>query len=386
MVELMNKTFVSATSTSYGSLAAGLPVFYWDADQYDNDVEVYFEATLKIGNASATAYVSLRTSNNTLVTDTELSTQSTTTVRIRSANILSSLVDGETYHIRMKSSSGYYTATAYNARLIIVKSGTIVKTETLICLSGQNQSPTTDYVALRDKFTYDADKFDGVTNIYFEFSGYAVTGTDLTVHVVNQDGTEVTDSELTISGNVEQLRVRSAALTLTDGDTYNLELKKNSTGSPRFNAGYFIIQQTNPTKTESVYTIYAEDSINFDSTTTYIDTLKTIYWDDDEWDVTTMDVYFEAVIQCGNSTKTTTVGLYDGAAYDSEISLLSTTITVVRSTALNLDDNTNYGVLYKTSTTAGSNSRVVSARLIIDAEWSSGGTTNYGLFAFFMGM
>jgi hypothetical protein len=88
---------------------------YWDDDDWSVLAKTtYFEATLKISNATYTAYMELY--NGAAQVD-ERTTQATTRTRLRSGAL--NLVDNTTYYARYKSSSASGTVTFYGARIIV---------------------------------------------------------------------------------------------------------------------------------------------------------------------------------------------------------------------------------------------------------------------------
>jgi hypothetical protein len=107
-----------ANATNLGNICRKF--YYNDNDAFDYDGErfVMFEAILKSSSGSGTAYCALKEADGTTVpTNGEVSTSSTSFTRVRNSGGIT-LTDNEEYEIDVKSSSGSYTASIINAKLI----------------------------------------------------------------------------------------------------------------------------------------------------------------------------------------------------------------------------------------------------------------------------
>lgn len=356
----------STTNTSYSDLGTRTPAL-WDADNYDGTVTVYFEAV--ISTTGGTGYAALYGDNGEgQVSGSEVTTTSATRVRVRSGAI--TLTDGVDYVGKMKATSTF-TTTITDARLVIVQSGSITKTETQILISGGNPSVTSTSVvdvATSPLFFYDADQYDGTVAIYLETVGLIDSGASTATWYLTDDANNaVTDGEIS-TNSTTVVRQRSAALTLVDGTTYKMRYKvTGSTGRLR-HARLIIVQTGSPTKTETYYPMTAHGSLTTTSTTS-VAQVRPIYWDDSEWSVDTQSVFFEATIQSSNASHTATAEAWDGAAIDATVSTTSTSRSRQRSAAFNPDDDTTYDPRLKISN-AASTATMRNAWLVIQYTWS----------------
>ena len=148
-VELFNEQSQTRANSGYAFINYSCPWLYTSAN-YDGTVTVYFETVISssAGTASAELFDSSSTS---IVTNT---TTNTGLTRVRSADIFGSLVNGRTYRVRLKSTGAGDTATITAARLIIIQSGTITKTETIYTFGSSDTSTNTNYEDDNNKTQY----------------------------------------------------------------------------------------------------------------------------------------------------------------------------------------------------------------------------------------
>lgn len=368
VIQLHNDANTTTTSTTYVVVNTGYNV-YWDNDVYDGDVKVYFEAILST-TSGGTAYAMFYTAGGSSVSGSEVTTTATGATRVRSGDIKANLTDNTEYRSRFKASSGA-TTTIYNVRLVIVQTGAVTKTETQIPLSGQIASYNSNNSVVDNPYSYlyyfDQNRYDGSVSIYFEsFLRNTGVGVTTTAYMTDTSNTVLTSVSRT---STTAARVRSSAITPTDGTTYKIRMRTSSAGQYAFVMDTrLIIQQTGFTKTETHYPVRVTQLT--DNTTGGIDINGKLYWDKDEWSVASNAVYHEATMLISTGTKTALLDLNDGSGdvTNATLSTSSTSKTRVRSSsAIYLADNTEYdGQLRIDSTTATATE--VGARLIIHTQ------------------
>lgn len=340
-VDMFDTVSATRANTSYAQVSFDQPWTYTAAN-YDGTKEFKFEAVISV-TATGTGFAALFTNAGVMVAGSEVSTTNTTATRLRSGDILANLVDGTTYHVRIKSSViTTITTTITAARMVILQSGTVAKTETAYAFGPNSTTTSTSYVddANKSRYFYDADQFNGTVEVYFEaFISHATAGNTASAQLVTAAGVAVSGSEVTTTNNANTT-VRSGDLfaNLVDGTTYKLQIKSSS-GTARLRAARLVIVQSgSPTQTESYY----QTNMAFRSTTNVPEIfLAYVYWDNDEWGDTTKTVMHEAWMDAA-STDTASTDLHDGSAVDDTRSTTSNVIARDRSGPLTLDDNTNY--------------------------------------------
>lgn len=337
-VSLFNQVTATRANTSYAVPSFSMPWLY-TAGNYDGNIAVYFEAVLSISNASYSARAGLYTTGGSQIASSIVATQATGATRVRSGDIFSSLADGTAYQARISSSSSSGTTTIYAARLIIVQSGTVTKTETIYDLGANDTTTNTSYEddGLKAYYYYDSDQFNGTVALYFESFISANSGSRTGYAQLADSSSAVASSEVSHTGSTDTSK-RSSVISLTDNTIYKVQIKTSAgTGRCR-SARVIIVQSGGFTKTESYYPI--KMTLNT-ATSTQENSNGWIYWDDDEWDVSSKSVLHEAWLRpVGGDTAYT--DLNDGTNDDDTRSTTTTAITRDISGALTLDDNTNY--------------------------------------------
>jgi hypothetical protein len=302
------------------------------------------------------------------VSGSEVSTTSTTEVRLRSGNIASALSSGTAYQVRIKSSSASGTATLSAARLVIIQNGTIVKTETLITLGSNSTTTSVSYVDWTNGkiYLWDADHWDGTLAVYFEaFLSGSGAGVTAYAQLAAVGGSAVSGSEVSQGGTTDA-RVRSGAISLTDGVEYKVQFKTSSATARVRGARLVIVQTGSPTKTESY--IPLNTAARAVSTET---ALKALFrWDDEDWSVGSYNVYLESTL-AAPSAQTAYEDANDGTNDDATVSSTNTSKTRQRSGGWNPDDDTNYDSQLRTSSGTGT---FYGSDLIVQANLPSGVT------------
>lgn len=368
VIPLYNDTATTTTSTSYVAPTSA-PFVYWDNDVYDGTVAVYFEAVIST-TSGGTAYAQLYTTGGSAVTGSEVSYSADTSVsRQRSGDIKANLSDNTEYYFRLKASSGA-TTTLHTARLVVVQTGGITKTETQIPLVGQLTSTTsTKYVdhTYTYYFYFDQDRFDGSTSMYFEANGRKSGGYNCVVSITQTDNTTVTNGSITFSSTSGSRYRVASTMTLTNGTEYKIRIR--TTGAFGTQAycwdARIILQQSGFTKTETHYPIRTTQLT--DTTVAGSNSNGYFYWDNDEWSVAYRAVYHEATMLINTAGKTAFLDLNDGSSdlSNATISTGSTSKVRVRSSAaIILSDNTTYDNQLRIDATTAT-ATAVGGRLII---------------------
>lgn len=365
VINLFSETSATTTSTTAVVASTGDATgHYWDADAYNGTVAVYFEAVLKSSNGS-NAYARLTNTSGTLVTSSEVTTTSTTTQVVRSGDISANLTDNTSYIVGIRSASGV-TTTLYAARLVVIQTGGITKTETQIPLCGQLVATTSTAIidhTFTYRFFYDASKYDGTVSIFFE-AGCRSTGAGIaaTAYLYDTSSNQITSVSVTGTNGA---RTRSGAITLTDGTTYIARIRSaNALFNAQIGSCKIIIQQTGFTKTETHYPLRTAQLTASATSDTSLDGLIT--WTASEWFVATNTIYYEATLLISGAN-TAYLDLNDGSSDIITLSTTSTTKTRVRSnSAVTLANATNYNPQLRAS--AAVTSTAVGPRLIIHSQ------------------
>lgn len=341
----------------------------WDTNIYGGTVEVYFEAVFKSGSTANTSTVQLFSKDGTAVTGSDITTTSTTPVRVRSGDIAANLVDDTEYEVRFKSSATTNGVTIYAARLVIIQSGTITATETQVEIGASRLATvSTTYIDFINSsiFYYDSSKYDGTVNIFFEAVLIGAATRTMSAQLIDSDNNVVASSEVTLT-SATMTRVRSAAITLVNGKEYRVQIKTANAGYNGYISGAkIIIQQTNsPTKTESY--IQIRTSENSANSSTPVSLYGFIYWDNDEWIVSSKNAYHEVVAKTASTNRAVNVDLNDGATNLDTLNSTSTVKIRLRSGAITPVDNSTYDSLLK-SLTAVQTTYLYGSRIIVQSD------------------
>lgn len=387
LINLMN-TARTTTSASYTYTEDRNPLFYWDADVYDNVTAVYLEAVMRAA-AGDTAYMILSVvdpvGGSSNITGSEISTTSTTNVKVRSSDIKGNLTDNSDWLRARWKRTGAGTASFDSVRLIIVQQGAVTKTETVIEL-GEELNTTTSYVEPDNYavFLYTSSRFNGTVNAYFEADLHN-NGTTETTYAQLYDVTAaaaVSGSEVSHTGDASTTRKRSAAITLTDGHEYRAQVKGSATTCDVTGTKIIIQQTGTPTSTECYIPIL--NTVSSGKGASYVYQGRIADYSDADWvgDVQTDE--YEATLKV--TANTGYYNLYNDtdAGELAVVSTAATTYARVRDTSVTLPvDDTNTLNSGRKIDTAGTVS-VARSFLIITVTWSvpaGGNTSNF--FQFF---
>jgi len=451
----------------------------WTSGSYTG-ATVYFEGLLAAA-ASSTVYATLYDSGGSTVSGGAISTSVNGYVRVRSGAI--TLVDGTDYTVRVRSSGTANPSKIKFARFIILQSDStkLTNTETQIEVGNSEGTSSTSYTQLTDKkiYRYDSSKFTPAPTSYFEasfrpssplleqqinimdqeylfnsttdvptdnslgivkwtagsYTGATVyfeavikppfaTSATSTVNLYDKTADATVTNSTLSTGTQTYTRLRSSAITLTDGNEYTVRIKASRDD---FFAGIksarLIIVQSNSTKltdsetqievgngetiTSASYLpltdkkIYNYDSSKFTpdpstmsfeasfrsfspmleqqiniidqvyltTSTTYAPTdnsLGLIRWTSGSY--TGATTYFEAVLNPEAGSCTTYAALYNSSGTEVTNSEISTDLdAAVRkrsSSSITLVDGTDYTIRVKSSN-AGCDAKVRAARIIV---------------------
>jgi hypothetical protein len=483
-INILNKQY-TVYSSSAQPTDNSLGLIQWDASAYPN-ATVYLEAvaTMSGGVGTTTVFAELYTSTGTLVSGSTASTTSGSYTRIRSGAI--TLSDGVLYTVRIRGAgTGLPNSHIKAARLVVIQSDPtkITDTQTQIEVGNTEKGTSGTPTQLTDKkiYYYDSSKFSPAPTAYFEASLRNSQPTiEQQINILNKQYTvysssaQPTDNSLgliqwdasaypnatvyleavaTMSGGVgtttvfaelytstgtlvsgstasttsgSYTRIRSGAITLSDGVLYTVRIRGAGTGLPNshIKAARLVVIQSDPTKITDTQTqievgntekgtsgtptqltdkkIYYYDSSKFSPAPTayfeaslrnsqptieqQINILNTSFsnarstyrpinqsFGSFKWDAaaySNANVYFEAIIRHGQGVSTTAqAALFSSSGSmvsNSELSTGNNTYTRLRSGNLNLSD----GEVYHVRLTSGINfgytgAEIKLARLII---------------------
>ena len=376
-VSLINVVRTS-TSTTYTSTADREPIWYYDADAFDQVTAIYVEANMRAGNAADTAYMILTNATSSAnITGTELTTSATTNAQVRSADIKANLTDNTEYIARWKCDNGaggapVGTCSFDTFRIIVVQQGQVTKTETVIEMSEDNNVPSTSYAAPTDYavFYYDSSQFDGTVTAYVEATLKENTGTDVVAAQLYDitAAAAVASSEVTDTGDTTKDRVRSGAITLTTGHEYRPDIKGTATTDDVLSFSLIIQQTGTPTKSENYITVL--NTLTSGTVTTYVYQNRQPQFDAANYDGDSEAFIWEATLKTtGNLAYSQLYNETDAA----EVGVVSTTTTsysrnrVTLTVPSDAGNDLDHGRKIDTSGTVS----VARGYLIIQQSWST---------------
>jgi hypothetical protein len=246
-IEIINQSH-NTTGATYSPTDNSLGLIEWDSSKYTGATP-YFEAIIRTNDATAgrSARAALYDSAGNVVSGSEVTTLSTTFVRLRS-NALT-LADGQ-YTVRISNENASYIAYIQAARLIIQQTDTTKITDTQTHIDvGNNQTATSDsYLPLTDKkiYYYDADVFTPAPTAYFEATLSSDTALATAAAALYENGStctaQVSGSEVSVTGTDWGL-VKSSSITLSDNTEYMVcILAENGTTAKIANARIILNQ------------------------------------------------------------------------------------------------------------------------------------------------
>lgn len=220
-------TNVSNTSGSVNTYTLlGSHAVRFNPNDYDGTVTFYFEACIKnTGSVGSTAYVQLyNLTDGAAVAGTELTVGSginSFELRLRSGAI--TLTGDKIYAVQVKHNTDLIGTVIGAARIIVVQSGNITKTQIHQQLShGASVSSTsnTNVVTGMAQFLYEASKYDGSVTVRHDAAVIATSGNTTTSGIYDVTSSSVVSSSEVSTTSTSLTVVSSSNLTLTDGHVY----------------------------------------------------------------------------------------------------------------------------------------------------------------------
>ncbi len=341
-VSTTSATYVETTNPTY---------IYLDTTLYSG-ATYYFEAVLK--TSAGTGYAQLYDTAGNAISGTEVSTASTTRVRVRSAAFTPSATG--TYTVRIKN-NGTNTTTYYKSSIIIVQSeSAITATETRIPLTSSNTATASaSYVDPSTVdwgfFRYTSANWDGTVAIYLEATIKTSAGTG-TVALHDSSNSLVTNSECATT-SASYTRIRSSAISLTNATDYKVRIKTTA-GTVTVADAHLVIQQTdNPTKTEC-YMPLNKTTQAASATGGFIDLLMPTDYTSTNWVGDTVTWYHDASANSNTASGTFEIYKETDTARLTGSNIASTaasTITRYRSGTLTMP--TSQSIIARTDSAAG---------------------------------
>lgn len=221
-----------------------------DAGAYDGNVTFYFEADVfNSANNGGTAFVQLYNhTDGAAISGSEVTAgyNNSETLRVRSGAV--TLSGDKVYTVQMKNNTSTTSNTLiYAARIIVVQTGNITKTQFQIDLGAQvNQNPTlnTSEITQSGKFLYQASMYDGTVTVRHDAVIKATTGNTTTSGIYDETaGSVVAGSEVSTTSTSSGL-VSSGTITLTDGDIYRPTGYVSAGGAIEFDANKLVFTVT----------------------------------------------------------------------------------------------------------------------------------------------
>jgi hypothetical protein len=269
MYNVLPGATMSANSTTYVDFIYNTQYYrhsiLYDSSKFDSP-EVYLVAWMRSRTSNNTTICLFEMDDDvadgagTEISATALTSSSTTEAWYTTANIASYLTSGKRYKVKLKNDSTASLDSVLFACYIVVKSTSttalnFTKRETDLTMSGGNFNVAyTSYQTNNNTgryhktYLHDAAAWNGTLNVYLEAT-LASSNASGTAYVDLYDATdtvEVTGSEISISGTTVT-RVRSSAITLTDGHIYYVRFKTNNASyNCRAHQTRLIFQQTAP--------------------------------------------------------------------------------------------------------------------------------------------
>lgn len=323
-IEKVVSCFDELTATRAGTYIVPSYGMYWlyTADNYEpTPSEIYFEAVLSTSLSGSAAYAELHNGTSQI---TEISADSTSASWVRSGNIVGSIVNGGQYRVRIKSLGAGATTTLYAARIVIVQSGIISKTETIYQFGSSFITSSTSYTndTAKSYYYWDSNQFDGNVVCYFEgLVNNQTAGASTSAILIDSSGS-VLGSEISVVGTTET-RIRSGSFILSDG-LVNIRLKAGASNARLRQARLIITQTGSPTKTETYYPI--GKSFATITTGSY---KKPILWDSDNWHVASKEIYHQTWLNRVAGTSNATLYSFSGSGNIDTLSE-SVSATIVR--------------------------------------------------------
>jgi hypothetical protein len=374
-IDMLDKSTMP-TNTSYTDITKVLQqLVLIDTSKFVSPT-LYFEAVLK-AQSGYTIYAQLYdATSGSAVSGSELSTSNTTTTRLRSGSL--TLTSGHEFKVQTYVTGGS-SSYIYALRIIVIddiSAGWSAAEEQVEIGDGSENTSNTSYTDLTYQpiFLYEASPRDGTITVYFEACLYAASSD--TAYAEFYDKTAGSAVVAVSTSNTSVTRVRSAAITLTDGDEYVVKIKCTAGGGAYITGAKLIIQQSGTiTKTQlskkvalSIYSL----------STSYVRCYNQTLLDESQLP-SSLTFYYQTTLKISNASYTAYSELYDiddsVVVSGSEQITSSTSWVRLRSGSLTMTDQKQYDAQLKTSSASGT-AYITASWLIINVVVSGGVTQN----------
>ena len=364
---------VSTTNASYVECAY-VTYRQIDVTAY-SEATYYYEAVIQ--TSAGTGYATLwNHTGGAAVSGGEISTSSTSLVRVRSSAV--TLTGSDDYTDRIKN-NGSNTTTFYGGRVVVIQSASAISaTESIAVLFSYSTNGTTSgsYVqpgSIGDIYwLYTAANWDGTVSIYHEVTMKVSAGTGY-AEMQTTGGSSLSGSEVTTS-STSFVRVRSSAVSPADATAYKTMIKASG-GTTSFNSSAVVIRQTGtPTKGEAY--------LPFNTTTAasatggaFADHQARVYYDPANWSLDSISWYYETGSLSGGAFGSSRVYDIDaaGALTGASVSFTGSTTERLRSSAVTMP-GAAHTLRAETNSAAGTHYMAV-ARLIAVMSWTNVSTS-----------
>lgn len=261
----------------------------FDPAQYTG-ATVYFEAVFKV--SAGTGTVSLYNSGGSQISGSPVTSTSSSVSIVRSAAIT---LSNDTYEMKF-SVTGGNTLTYYSSRIVVVQTaGAIVASETQIPLNAFGYS--TSNTAYEDLstiywgyFLYTAANWDNAT--FFLDATLKTSAGTVTVGLHDSSNNLVANATVAATGATYSYGRSASSFSLVDGTEYKIRIK-TSAGTAVVGDVRLIVQQANPTKSESHIPANTTTSVSSASGGTFVDFLHYLTYTSTNWSTDTIAWYFE---------------------------------------------------------------------------------------------
>lgn len=300
--------YQNSASTTYATTSYNQR-FLYDTNVYDTDhLTVYFECTAWNANAGATTYARLyNETDGAAVENSEVTTASTTAVRLRSSGI--SLTNGKRYVVQLRTSNATYQADLREARLIFVwdSDTAISKFAEIIPMNSesyQQTGTTATQTTSSNLWTYNSGDYDGTIAVEFVTLSYGSSSArGALVELYDITASSVTTST-TVNATASTLST-ATGVSLTNGHQYCVRLKRSggTTGNVYVTNAYIILKQSG-TITKTVSNVFLHDYMQTFAATTWTPRSSQFYYDPALLEGNTVTAHWLATHNVANAAAT----------------------------------------------------------------------------------
>jgi hypothetical protein len=209
-------------------------IFYYDADQYDGTVNVYFEG---MSTGWTAVYYRLVDASNTPVTGSNHTKAGDGTLeRWRSAAL--TLVDNTEYHVQVRG------GLIYDLKVIITQSGSPTKTESYYGIEQGQLLDQYGQTSALSQIYWDETEWSGSTkSVFYETTVRTDNATYPSASMLFT-GATIVSNQTTVATSFT--RMRSAGLSLTDHTEYDVKTGQNTPNNnhQKIDGSRLVIQST----------------------------------------------------------------------------------------------------------------------------------------------